>query len=142
MEAGLSLDGGMLRRVPSTASKEEQAIALNDVIDRLNNLLKSQIFSDGSTKRYIQGFQKSGWPGGDFGMKISLPGIDVTTATADQLLFSWDYTTNNQYFYGGTARYFDPDSREDYAQIGILPDSSGGVVVAKPGESVDDAYTG
>lgn len=96
---GMSLDGGSLNEIPPNASREVQIATLNDIVRRLNNLLKTQTFSDGTSKRFLQGFQSGGWPGGDFGMKISEPGVDVMTATDDQLLFSWDFTTNTQILY-------------------------------------------
>lgn len=127
------MQGGTLQNVPGAASRDEQITALNDVINRLNSMLKSQTFSDGKNKRYINGYFPGGWPGGDFGMKISLPGYDVTTATADQLLFSWDYTTNTQIFY-------DPTTRKDIGIQGILPNNLGGSAWANENESVKDAF--
>lgn len=102
---GASLDGGFLNEIPPNASIQVQISTLNDIIRRLNGLLKTQSFSDSESKRFIQGFQSGGWAGGDFGMKISIPGVDVLTATEDQLLFSWDWTTNTQIDYSnGTPR--------------------------------------
>ncbi|RTL04861.1 hypothetical protein EKK58_09560 [Candidatus Dependentiae bacterium] len=96
---GQGLAGGYLNRLPPNATREEQIAAINDIINRLNSMLKTQAYSDGNSKRFLMGYQASGWPGGDFGMKISQPGVDVTTAENNQLLFSWDFTTNTQIFY-------------------------------------------
>ena len=106
-DIGLKLDGGFLPNVPPNATSGAQNAALNSVIDRLNNLLKTQTFSDGTTKRYIQGYVKGRFPAGDFGVAISPAGLDVTTCDFNSLLFAWDYTTNIQYFKGGSSRYID-----------------------------------
>ena len=133
-DLGHSMSGGFLPPIPASASREEQIGAINEVIARLNNMLKAQVYSDATTKRFLQGYQAGGWEGGDFGMKISLPGVDVTKATAEQLLFSWDYTTNKQIFY-------DPDiPGRDIGHQGILPNGKGGSAWAKDGESVLDAF--
>lgn len=95
---GMGLGGGNLVPIPPNASREEQIAALNDIIARLNAQLKSQTFTDGTNKRYISGYQAGGWPGGDFGIKLSAPGYDVTDLDA-VLLYSWDFTTNQQVTY-------------------------------------------
>lgn len=95
---GIQMTGGTLNPLPPNASREDQINALNDVINRLNAQLKSQTFSDGTSKRYLNGYLANGWPGGDFGMRISAPGYDVTDPSA-VLIFSWDYTTNRQVVY-------------------------------------------
>jgi hypothetical protein len=129
MDTGLPLKGGMLSRVPPTASLQEIATATNEVIDRLNGLLKTQIFSDGTSKRMIIGFQANGWGAGkDFGIKISMEGIDVTQATDDQLLFKMDLAT---------WRWFDPDSR-NFVNIGLRSSGTYGFEMAKPGVNLDD----
>lgn len=150
MEIGLPLKGGMLQRVPPTASKEEQAAALNDVIDRLNGLLKTQIFSDGVSKRMLIGYQKAGFEGGsaDFGIKMSIAGVDVTVATDAQLLFSmslqnWTWRNSDgqvlKQFRNetGTDTYFDTGGR-NYVNIGKRPDTTVGLEMAKP--TVDLGY--
>lgn len=129
---GLSMSGGTLQNLPAAASREEQINALNDVINRLNSMLKSQIFSDGTTKRMIIGFQKNGWgEGKDFGIKVSIPGVDVNNAAENELLFKMDLAT---------WTYYDPDTHLDIGQIGILPDGEGGMAWAKKGESVNEAF--
>lgn len=140
MDLGRQMDGGFLPPIPPAATLPDVIAVVNDVITRLNNSQKVQVFADVASKRYVQGYVKGRWPGGDFGIAISKPGENVLDVEFEDLLFAWDFTTNNQYFNGGVSRYVDPATGKDYAQIGILPDSSGGVVVAKPGESVDDAY--
>lgn len=128
------MQGGTLQNIPPNASREEQTAALNDVINRLNGLLKQQIFSDGQTKRMIIGYQKGGWgEGKDFGIKVSIDGVDVTKASDSQLLFKMDLQT--WFFYNPN------DSNFNVAQLGILPDGSGGVAVAKPGYNVEDAFS-
>jgi hypothetical protein len=126
------MQGGTLQNIPPNASREEQTAALNDVINRLNALNKAQIFSDGNTKRMLIGYQKNGWGDGkDFGMKVSIDGVDVSKATDSQLLFKMDLTT----WY-----YYDPATNKNVVQLGILPDGKGGVAVAKPGYDVEDAF--
>ncbi len=132
MDLGLPLQGGFLQRVPPNATKEQQAVILNDVIDRLNTLLKTQVFSDGVTKRMLFGFQKDGWGAGkDFGIKISMDGIDVTQASDSQLIFKMDM--NTWFFY-------EPSTGRNYMQFGILPDGTGGQVITPAGVSVGDVF--
>lgn len=129
---GQQNDGGFLPPVPPNAGQQVQIAAINDVINRLNSMLKQQIFSDGTSKRMIIGYQKDGWgTGKDFGMKVSIDGVDVTKATDDQLLFKMDLST--WYFY-------DPTTKKNSVQIGILPNGNGGVAVAKSGNNVADAF--
>lgn len=93
-DLGAPLNGGFLNEVPPNATREVQISTLNDIIRRLNELLKTQIFSDGSNRRMLFGFQKNGWgEGKDFGIKISEEGVDITTATDDQLIFKMDMDT-------------------------------------------------
>lgn len=126
---GAGLSGGYLPPVNPGSSQEVQIKALNDVINRLNILLKTQVFSDGGSKRMLFGFQKDGWGvGKDFGIKISQEGIDVTTATDDQLIFSMDMET---------WRWFDPAAR-NYVNIGNRSSGTYGFEMAKPGVSLDD----
>lgn len=129
IDAGLPLKGGMLNRVPPTATTQDIATSMNDVIDRLNGLLKTQIFSDGTTKRMLIGYQKDGWGvGKDFGIKISQETVDVTTANDDELLFKMDLAT---------WRWFDPDSR-NFVNIGLRSSGTYGFEMAKPGDELDD----
>lgn len=124
---GMSLTGGTLNEIAPNATREDQIAAINDIIARLNAQLRSQTFTDGTNKRYINGFQKGGWPGGDFGVKISAPGYDVTDPNAE-LLFYWDYTTNTQVIYNDGI----PNT-----VVGSAPtDGRAGVWVAKPGENI------
>lgn len=130
---GAGLAGGYLPPVTPGSSQEVQIKALNDVIARLNGLLKTQVFSDGQNKRMIIGYQQNGWgTGKDFGIKISRAGIDVLTATDDQLLFKMDMET--WYFY-------DPDDGRNFMQLGIMPDDTGGWAVAKTNKTVADIFT-
>jgi len=129
---GAGLSGGYLPPVTPGSSQEVQIRALNDVINRLNTLLKTQVFSDGTTKRMIIGYQANGWGAGqDFGIKVSQAGVDVSSATDTQLVFKMDLAT----WY-----WYDPSSGKNIVQIGVLPDGTGGQAIAKAGFSVNDAF--
>lgn len=129
MNLGLSLDGGTLPMVPPNAPPEAQISALNDIINRLNSLNKTIVMADDISKRMIIGYQKDGWgTGKDFGIKISIPNVDVTTATDEQLIFSMSMET---------WRWFDPDGR-NYVNIGLRSTGTYGFEMAKPGEALDD----
>lgn len=132
---GLSMQGGTLQRLPPGADNQTMVAVLNDIVVRLNGMLKTTVQSDGTNKRFLNGFQKGGWPGGDFGMKISIAGVDVTKATESELLFSWDFTTNTQIFY-------DPTTHLDVGQQGILPNGRSGSAWSKDGDSVSGAFGG
>lgn len=126
---GSALQGGFLPPVSPGSSQEVQIKALNDVINRLNILLKTQVFSDGNSKRMLFGYQKDGWgTGKDFGIKISAEGVDVTNASDDDLIFSMDMET---------WRWFDPESR-NFVNIGQRSSGTYGFEMAKPGVSLDD----
>lgn len=145
---GMAMQGGTLQKLSPDASKEQQTAVLNEIIDRLNDMLKAQVFSDGTSKRYLQGYSPGRWPGGDFGIAISKPGDDVHDVEFDNLLFAWDFSTNNQYFnggkqtfVGGTSVYVDPRTLIDFFWAGILPDGKGGFIASKEGLSVEnDVY--
>lgn len=130
MGPGLQMNGGTLQRIPPTATKEEQAAVLNDIVDRLNAMLKTQVFTDGVSKRMIIGFQKDGWGvGKDFGIKVSIEGVDVTTATDEELLIKFDLET-----------WFYYEDGLDVGQVGKLPNGRNGEAWSKDGESVNDAF--
>lgn len=134
MDLGLGMSGGTLQPLQPNATRDQQTTTINDIINRLNSLLKSQIFSDGQNKRMLIGYQKGGWGDGkDFGIKISIDGVDVTKAGDDQLLFKMDMQT--WFFYNPT------DGNHNVMQLGILPDGQGGIAVAKPGQDVEDAFS-
>mgnify|MGYP003433784656 CR=1 FL=1 len=127
---GLQLDGGELQRLAPTATKDEQTATLNSVIDRLNALLKTQIYSDGQSKRLIIGYQKDGWGlNKDFGIKVSIEGVDVTKATDEQLLIKFDLET-----------WFYYEDGIDVGQVGKLPNGRSGEAWSKDGESVSGAF--
>lgn len=127
---GQSMGGGTLPRVAPTATNQQQIAAINDIIDHLNAMLKTQVFSDGSTKRMLIGFQKDGWGvGKDFGIKVSVAGIDVTTATDAQLLMKFDLET-----------WFYYQDGVDVGQVGKLPNGKSGEAWAKSGQSVNNAF--
>lgn len=128
-DSGLPMNGGMLNRVAATASTQEIAVGLNDAIDRLNGLLKSQIFADGTTKRMLIGYQKDGWGAGkDFGIKISMENIDVTKATDAELLFKMDLET---------WKWQDPTGR-NFVNIGLRSVGTYGFEMAKPSVDLND----
>lgn len=128
---GQTLDGGTLNTLAPNASQEDVVASLNDIIRRLNTMLKLQVFSDGENKRMIIGYQKDGWgPGKDFGIKVSAEGYDVTTADDTQLLLSFDLET-----------WFYYQDGVNIGQIGKLPNGETGEAWAKEGESVPDAIT-
>jgi hypothetical protein len=134
MPPGLGMQGGTLQNIPPNASREQQMASLNDVINRLNALTKSIVFSDGQNKRMLIGYQKNGWGDGkDFGIKISIDGVDVSKASDSQLLFKMDMQT---WFF-----YNPDDSNHNVMQLGILPDGKGGIAVAKTGNDVEDAFS-
>lgn len=148
---GQSLTGGSLQLLSPNASKEEQTGVINDIINHLNDALKTQIFADGTSKRMLIGYQAGGWgPGQDFGIKISIAGVDVTTATAAQLLFSmsmtaWTWRNNSgqimKQFQAqtGTDAYYDPTTR-NYVNIGLRPSTNtDGFEMAKPGVDLGNA---
>ncbi len=129
---GAEFNGGFLRNIPPNANSSEQVAAINEVINRLNDLLRTQTFSDDTTRRMLIGYQEDGWGAGkNFGIKISQEGIDVVSATDDQLLFSMDLSAWN---------WFDPNDGSNPIRIGVMPDGSHDVIVAKPGESVNDYF--
>lgn len=147
---GQPLSGGSLPRLEPTASKEEQTVVINDIVDKLNEMLKTQIFADGSAKRMLIGYQKDGWGlGSDFGIKVSLPGIDVTSATDAQLLFrmatdNWQWRNSVGQLVrtfdiaNGAETWTDPISLLPTIRTGSAPtaDKRAGVWVAKPGQNV------
>jgi len=129
LNPGLPLQGGFLQSLAPNASKEEQTGVINDIINRLNDLLQTQVFSDGTNKRMLIGYQKNGWgPGKNFGIKISMVGIDVTLATHAQLLFSMDLAT---------WQWFDPTGR-NFVNIGLRSTGTHGFEMAKPSTSLVD----
>lgn len=131
-DLGLQMQGNFLNEIPPNAPLQTQIAAINGVIRRLNDSLKGQILSDGTNKRMIFGFQKDGWGSGkDFGIKVSIPGVDVTVATDQQLLFKMDLETWS---------FYDPASHKNYMQFGTMPDGTGGITVVEPGYNVADVY--
>lgn len=127
---GMQMQGGELQRLSPDSTKSEQTARLNEIIDRLNTSLKTQIFSDGENKRLIIGYQKDGWgEGKDFGIKVSAEGVDVVNATDEQLLIKFDLETWTYYQDG-----------IDIGQVGKLPNGKSGEAWSKEGESVNDAF--
>lgn len=142
---GQALDGGMLLTLPGGATVEQLTSALNDIINRLNSQLQTQIYADTQNKRMLIGYQQNGWgAGNNFGIKISIEGKDVTSATDDELLFSlsvdaWTWRNNDgnitKQFQAqtGTDSYYDSSLR-NYVNIGLRPSTgTDGFEMAKPG---------
>lgn len=136
--------GDALPYVPSAAPAGQQIAAINRIIDRLNAMLKSQIYSDGTNRRLLIGYQQGGFENGteDFGIKMSIEGVDVFSAEDDQLLFSmslqnWTWRNSDgavlKQFRNedGTDTYFDAAGR-NYVNIGKRPDNTVGFHMAKP----------
>lgn len=149
---GLQMQGGFLQPLPPTADIGQVILVMNDIVSRLNDQLKSQVYTDGATKRMLIGYQENGWgTGKHFGIKVSMEGVDVTNATDTQLLFrmaldNWQWRSSDGKLVKefdiekGVEKYYDK-AGIDYMQAGILPDNTGGTVVAKPGKSVQtDVY--
>ncbi len=129
---GGAMDGRSLFPIPPNANNTQQIDAINRIIEQLNGMLKTQSYSDGTTKRMLIGYQKDGWgTGRDFGIKISIPGVDVTKATDTQLLFKMDM--ESWYWYDATTT-------KNSIRIGKMPDNSYDVIVAPPGSNVSDAF--
>lgn len=126
---GNPMAGDYLQEVSPNASNQVQIAVLNDVIRRLNKQLQTQTLSDGNNKRMLLGYQKDGWGSGkDFGIKISQPGIDVTSATDAQLIFKMDMAT---------WRWYDTSGR-NYVNIGNRSIGTYGFEMAKPGIALND----
>lgn len=123
----MALNGNTIPYVPPAATPQQQIAALNRIIDIINSYQQQIVFADETSKRMIIGYQKDGWGvGKDFGIKISQEGVDVATATDDQLLFSMDVESWVWYNDGV------PNTL-----IGAAPDDGrAGIWVAKPGENV------
>jgi hypothetical protein len=125
---GMALKGNYLQRIPGGADLATTQNTLNEVINRLNDMLQTQIFADATTKRMIIGFQQDGWgPGKNFGIKISQDGVDVTQATDDQLLFSMDLET---------WKWQDPTGR-NFVNIGLRAVGTYGFEMAKPSQDLN-----
>lgn len=127
------LAGQALPYVATNASTDQQIAAINRIIDRLNAMLQQISLSDGSNRRMFIGYQKDGWGAGkDFGIKISIPGVDVLTATDEQLLFKMDIET----WY-----WYDASTKKNVMQVGRKPNNKYGFAVAKEGKNVAEGYS-
>lgn len=127
----MPLNGNTLPYVPPAASTQQQIAAINRIIDIINAFQQSIVFSDGTNKRMLIGYQKDGWgPGKDFGIKISKEGSDVASASDEQLVFKMDIDT----WFWNTADGI------NFAQLGKLPDETYGLVTAIPGANVSEAF--
>lgn len=89
---GISPDTGQLPQLPQNAVKAEYISMINRLVDAHNQELIAKIYSDSETRRMIIGYQKDGWGSGkDFGLKLSVEGVDVLTADDADLLFKLAY---------------------------------------------------
>jgi hypothetical protein len=150
MDIGISMEGGWLNAIPPNATPQVQIKAINDVIGRLNDLLRTQVFSDGTVKRMLFGYQQNGWgPDKNFGIKVSIEGVDVTTASDEQLLFKMamdEWTWRNadgqlvEIFDIADGKHDYYNSDKNYMRSGVLPNGIGGVAIVKPGKNVDEAF--
>lgn len=135
MDLGHQMEGGTLPTLPAGASLDEQATVLNNIITRLNDMLKAQVYSDTASKRFVQGYMPGRWPGGDFGIAISAEGEDVVSADFDDLIFAWHFTTNKQYIRDGAQVYYNDGVPREYA--GNAPsDGRYGRWISEPGKDV------
>lgn len=126
---GLNMDGEFLPEVPPNAPIDIQIARLNEVINRLNGLTRTQIFADATTKRMLIGYQENGWgEGKNFGIKISMEGVNVTSATDEQLLFKMDMET---------WAWLEPGGRR-FVHIGMRSTGTNGFEMAKPGVSLNE----
>lgn len=109
---GFSTASETLPLINGTLSDQQLVGVLNDIITRINKiqstldaLTKTQILKDETgTGRMLQGYQENGWgPGKSFGVKISVPGVEVLQATDSQLLFKNDMDTWLWYDGSGVA---------------------------------------
>lgn len=66
---------------------------LNDNFDYIDAQERTRIIRNGNVPTVLEGYQKGGFGAVDYGLKIAKPGIDVTTATDDQLAFSSAFDT-------------------------------------------------
>lgn len=123
----MALNGSTLPYVPTTADPQQQIAAINRLIDIINGFQQQIIFADATNKRMLIGYQKNGWGSGkDFGIKISIAGVDVNAATDSQLLFSMDLASWNWYNSGIPTEL-----------VGASPDDGrAGIWVSKPGQNV------
>jgi hypothetical protein len=121
-----------LPRVPANAPQDFQISVINQIIDELNSQQRTQVLTDSTTSRYLFGFQQNGWPAGSFGIKISQPGKDVTTAAYSDLLFYWDFTSGTMYWNDSTGR--------NYRQDGTLPDGTNNLVIVQDNTTVAQAF--
>lgn len=128
----MALSGSTIPYVPPAATPQQQIAAINRIIDVINAFQQQIVFADENSKRMLIGYQKDGWGAGkDFGIKISKEGVDVRTATDSDLLFKMDVAT----WY-----WYDQTTSKNFMQIGNLPDSTSGFVVAKPGYNVSELF--
>ena len=136
-----------LPNVPPEADSTVQISMLNQVIDILNSRSRTTVISDEKSNRYLIGYQKNGWGEGiDFGIKVSKPGVDVTEASDDQLLFSDSFDTQVRYDEDGNKvletgklpndMFGDLYYLNDTPHIIITPDT--GMVAAEEGTDVTE----
>lgn len=119
-----------LPRLSGTEALPFVVSVLNQVIDFVNAQQRTTVINDGTTNRYLIGYQKDGWGAGkDFGIKVSKEGIDVIEAADSQLIFKDDFATRFYY-----------DDTNQIMQIGTLPDDSVGIAIAQAGNDVADGY--
>lgn len=128
-DLGQRMDGGMLPTLPPDATIQDIIERTNEVIVRINLGLKTNVLADNTSRRFLFGLQLGGNEDGSdfFGMKVSMEGVDVTTATDDQLLFKMDMDT---------WLWSDPENARNFFLIGLKSDGSQGAQLAKPGESL------
>lgn len=75
-------------RLQTGTTFDESMPLINEALNALDSENRTKILKNGTTPTLLFGYQKGGFGVNDYGLKIAKAGIDVTTATADQLLFS------------------------------------------------------
>lgn len=73
---------------------EDNLARINDNFKAIDDENRTKIIREGDTPRILFGYQKDGFGvGSDYGLKISQPGYDVTTATDTELVFNSNYNS-------------------------------------------------
>lgn len=93
---------------------------INQNFDVIDSQDRTKIIKNGSTPTLLLGYQKNGFNGKDYGLKISKPGVDVTTATNDQLIFN---SSQNVFKVrqSGTYNFVVPDGSGGYIAHYTIP---------------------
>jgi hypothetical protein len=80
--------GATPNRLDPTTSIEDNLALINQNFDALDDQDRTKIIRNGTTPALLLGYQKGGFGTADYGLKIAKTGVDVTTASNDQLIFN------------------------------------------------------